>query len=282
MADDLDSVGLGSLQHHGANALATARHFGGLDLTVIPESGDSVFFTIRPLFVRYPVWLAPVLALAAAAVLAWAATGRRRPGAVSPGSMARWTGASALGALVGTVVGTLVWVGLAALRSSPAVPEAYTYLAMILLIGVLVARWVAARVGRRDAPSRRYGGVAVWVVLALVTAVVLPGFSYLFAWPALASAAGLMWPVRRPGWGVARFTAVAVPTLLLLTPAVDYLFSYAQPRPGNLDSQVTAVMVVPLLLGVLAVTLLASGWHRPDAGTAPPHVPGETGPRWRL
>lgn len=262
--DDIDSVGRGSLQHHGDNALAIARHFGNMDLAAIPDSGSWVFFTIRPFFFRYPAVWGAVLAVAAAALLAWAISGRRRPHAVSPGGITRSAGAVGLGAVAGATAGTLVWLALAALRSSPAVLETYAYLAVVLSIGVLVARWVTVRVGRRSLPSRRHGRVALWVILALVTAIALPGVSYLFVWPALAAGAGLLWRPRRHGWAIIRFAIVAVPTLLLMTPAIDYLFFFAQPRPGNPDSQMTAAALVPLLLGLLVVGLLEGRWDRPE------------------
>jgi hypothetical protein len=265
MADDVDRVGRGSLQHHGTNALAIARHFGNMDLTAVPDSGSSVFFTIRPLFVHYPAVWALVLAITAVALfVVWAVSERRRSEAVSLRVMARSTGASALAVVAGAAAGTLVWMGLAALRPSPTVPEVYAYLAAITSLGALVARRVE-RIARRSALWKRRGRVTLWVTLALATAIGLPGFSYLFVWPALAGIAGLLWHPRRRGWAIARFAIVAAPAVLLMTPAIDYLFLFAQPRPGNPDSQMTAAALMPMLLGLLVVQLLGNRWHRPDA-----------------
>jgi hypothetical protein len=50
-------------------------------------------------------------------------------------------------------------------------------------------------------------------------AIALPGFSYLFVWPALAGLAVLLWPLRHSGWATARFTVVAAPALLEMTPS---------------------------------------------------------------
>ena len=263
MADDVGSVRLGTLQHHGTNALTIARQFGNLDLSVIPDSGSSVFFTLRPFFVHYSIPWAVAFAVAAAVLLGGASTGRRRPDTVSPGGMARSAGAALLGALSGAVAGTLVWIALAAVRSSPTIPEIYAYLAVILSLGALFAHWVAGRVVNRDAPSGRHGRVALWVSLALVTAIVLPGFSYLFVWPAAAGVGGLLWHPRRRTWACVRFALVAAPALLLMTPAVDYLFLLAQPLPGNPDSQMTFAAFLPLFLGLLVVALLGSRWHHP-------------------
>lgn len=115
--------------------------------------------------------------------------------------------------------------------------------------------------------------MALWTLLALVTAFALPGFSYLFVWPALAGAVAILWRPLDHASAVGRFAVVAAPTLLLMTPAVDALWQFAQPRPGNPDSQMTAAAVVPLLLGALAVAYLSGGWHRPDARSAADALP---------
>lgn len=272
MADDLSSVGLGSLQHHGENALAIARHFGNVDLTTVPDPDTSVFFTVRPFFVRYPVLWARAVAALAVGLLALAFVGPRRLAGLRLRDVARSATALALAAIAGSVAGTVAWVVLSTVRPSPLVAESYAYLAVILAAGTLVARWLAARVGGHDGATSRYGAVALWTVLALLTTIALPGFSYLFVWPALAGVAGLMWhPVGR-AWAIIRFALVAAPTLLLMTPAVDYLWQFAQPRPGNPGSQVTVAAVVPLLLGLLTVAYLSRGWHRPDGRDAASEV----------
>jgi hypothetical protein len=77
-ADDVDSVGAGSLQHHGANAVAVARRFGDMDLAEEFPSGDAVFFTIRPFVIQYPAAWALWLAAAAAGGFGLAVRGSRR------------------------------------------------------------------------------------------------------------------------------------------------------------------------------------------------------------
>jgi hypothetical protein len=106
--------------------------------------------------------------------------------------------------------------------------------------------------------------VGLWTLLAVVTAATLPGFSYLFGWPALAGVGGLLWRPCRRASAILRFSLIAAATLVLMAPAVDVFFSLAQPRPGNPDSEVTAVMIVPLVLVVLVASLLTSGWQHPD------------------
>lgn len=264
MADDIDSVGHGSLQHHGENALAVARHFGNVDLDAVPAADRSVFFTVGAFLVRYPAAWSLVVAAVVAALLGLSLVWPAHRAPPSLRSVARSAAAVALGALVGAGLGTAAWLLLVAVRPSPSVLESYLALAVLGAGAVLAARPVVERIGGRGAARARHGVVALWAVLALVTAVALPGASYLFAWPALAGVAGLRWRTSDQGWALARFATVAAPTLLLVVPAVDHLFLLSQPRPGNPDSEVLLAAIVPLLLLVLVIALLDNGWHRPD------------------
>jgi hypothetical protein len=265
-ADDVDSVGAGSLQHHGANAVAVARRFGDMDLAEEFPSGDAVFFTIRPFVVQYPAAWALWLAVAAAGGFGLAVRGSRQRIA----SVIRSGGVSLLAPLVGAVAGTVAWMVIAAVRSTPGVAESYLYLAVLLGVGVFVARWLEDRIGHSNTSTRRLGRVSVWVALALLTGLTSAGFSYLFVWPAIAAVVGLMWRPTGGRWGLACFVLIAVPTLLLMTPAIDSLFLFSQPRPGNPGSQILSVVVVPLLLALLVIDLLGSGWHRTDEALARP------------
>lgn len=272
MADDLDSVHLGSLQHHGDNALAIARRFGDLDLTTVPDSDTAVFFSLRPFFVHYATPWAVAFALVAVGLLTLALAGPRRPRGLRWGAAARSAAVSAGGALVSAALGAAAWVALAGMRPALGMLESTAYLAVLLAAAALLARWIEARLAGR-ATVARYGSVTLWTLLALVTAFALPGFSYLFVWPALAGAVAILWRPLDHASAVGRFAVVAAPTLLLMTPAVDALWQFAQPRPGNPDSQMTAAAVVPLLLGALAVAYLSGGWHRPDARSAADALP---------
>ena len=259
-ADDVDSVGAGSLQHHGANAVAVARHFGDTDLAAVFPPGDAVFFTIRPFVIQYPAAWALWLAAAAAAGFGLAARGSRQRIA----GVIRSGGVSLLAPLVGAAAGTFLWMVIAAVRSTPGVVESYLYLAVLLGVGVFVARWLDDRIGHSNTSTRRLGRVSVWVALALLTGLTSAGFSYLFVWPAIAAVVGLRWRPTGGRWGLACFVLIAVPALLLMTPAIDFLFLFAQPRPGNPGSQILPAVVVPLLLALLVIDLLGNGWHRRD------------------
>jgi hypothetical protein len=264
-ADDIDSVNWGSLQHHGEHALGISRYFRDIDLNVPPPSGDAVFFTVRPLFIRYSTaWAIPLAVLVVALFSMVTTRWLRSPGG-DPAALLRSCGRTVGAGLLATVGATIVWVGIVAVRSTPGVVESYIYFFVILAAAGYMA---ATMSGKRQA--NRLGMLLVWVVLVALTAVALPGSSYVFAWPAFAGAVAFLWrPAgEAPRW--IRFILVAASTLLLMAPAVDTFLQLTQPRPGNLDSQLTWVFGLPMLLALLAAGLIRTAW--------PPPAPTRTQP----
>jgi hypothetical protein len=226
----------------------------------MPDAGDSVYFTFRPVFIQYASGWSIAVAVGAAALLVLAVARGRRAGAVSVGSLARNAGVAFVTALAATFGATFAWLLITSLRSTPSVLEGYLYLLCLLGVGAALGVWLNGLLsGTRSADP--FGFVFAWVVLGLLTALTVPGFSYLFTLPALAGAVALNWD---PGSGNRlagiRFALVAAPTVVLLTPAVDFFFQLGQPRPGNPDSSIPATASVALLLAFLAGGLLASVW----------------------
>lgn len=265
--DTRERVDLRSLQHHGSNALAVARSFGDLDLDRRPSSEATVYFSLLGrLVVRYPEgWALPSSALAAL-VVAGALTLRAR-------GRERWMRSLLVGlaAVVTTVlsaafVGISLWLLLSWARRTPGVTESYLYLVVLLLLSAAIAlrlgRGAASRSGGADTAG---GAVLVWGTLAVATGVWLPGGSYLFVWPALAGSLALAFGTRGDAGpsGRARptvwFGVWTAPALVLLTPCMDTFFQLAQPRPGNPDSELTAVIWIVVALALLTTVLI-----RPD------------------
>ena len=268
--DNLESVGWDSVQHHGSNTLGIAQHFGDLALGTVPDSSESVYFTLRPFFVQYAAWwsLAAALLATALLLLGFVRSVRRRTHAA--GSLARSSGIALLLTFVATVVATLVWLLIVAIRSTPSVLEAYAYFILSFGIGASVAFWLNNR-----APIKRHMTgptfLVLWVALGLLTAFAAAGLSPLFTLPALAGAIAYNWHTGREGWGaILRFTVVAAPTVVLLTPAIDFFFQFGQPRPGNPDSSIPSVAAVAFLLAVLAGGLLMSVWRESNSGIGTP------------
>ena len=254
--DDLDSVSLDSLQHHGSNAVGLARRFGDRDLTV-PVGGDgSVYFTLRPFFVQYRSWVSTAAA-GMAALLLGLSLYRTAPGSKpSAVVMARDAARAVLTTVAVTLATTLVWLAIISIRSSPSVTESYVYLLCLVGAGAAATAWLG-RFRSRIRVERFAGFSIVWVVLGVLTAVSAPGFSYLFVWPALAAAVAANWAVQEPdGAAVARFALVAGPAIVLIVPAVEFYFQFGQPRPGNPDSSFPTVAAVAFLFTTLAAGLI--------------------------
>lgn len=259
-ADDLDSVNLDSLQHHGSNAVGLAQRYGNRDLGTMTEGNGRVYFTLPPFFVQYPAWLSAGAALLAAA-LVLRAVSEAHSGPTWAG-VARRVMRAAGSVLVVVLATTGVWLLVTAVRSSPSVGESYLYLLCVVGAGALAV----ARLNPEPSASaeRRPGGFSViWVLLSLVTSFSVPGFSYLFVWPALAAALAHTGPMKVPGRAATpRFALVVGPTVILLVPAVEFFFQFGQPRPGNPDSSVPSVAAIAFLLAALASGLIREFFNR--------------------
>jgi hypothetical protein len=180
--DDLAHVDLRTLQHHGDNALAAARALADADLA--PSSSNAVYFDVLGLaIVAWPESLTIWLVLVSLAILL---IGFRGPS---------WRGVSAgaamfIGALGIAVAAAFVLAAIAHARAGEVRRLAYPLpaVASMWLAGAASAV-VAASAVRRFARRDLYLGVALmWHLVALVLAVMLPGVSFLFLVPALATA----------------------------------------------------------------------------------------------
>ncbi|MCJ7712164.1 MAG: M28 family peptidase, partial [Chloroflexi bacterium] len=275
-ADTPDRVNPGTLHQEGANTLAFVRNLANLERGGERDPGETVFFTLgRFLVVRYPVEGALILALLAGLALAVAGWRRRKAGA---GSI-RWGLAhTGIVVILSPLLAAVAWTVLATERSTMGVGESYLYLVLGLAMTVGIAIVVGRLLRRRDEPDP-VAVVAIWWVLALLTAATAPGFSYLFGWPALAGGLVLLWRSwargrARPWEELAGFALVVGVTLVLLVPAIDTFYQLVQPRPGNPDSQMLAIVVVPVVLIALVVELGRAFWARDairgDAGSPVP------------
>jgi hypothetical protein len=262
--DDIARLSAASMLHHGSQVVALARRFGAADLSERPVEMDLTFFTVAGRIVRYPSSWAISLVLAAAALFSAAAVRQLRNGFAGLG---RAAATSALTLLAATAAGAVVWLQSAAVRATQTVMEGYGYVALSL--GAAAAAMVAVhRVRRRSLRhSQRLVWTGWWLILAAATSLLMPGAGYLFVWAVLAASGWLLVDVARSGVALVRFITVAAPALVLTVPAVDTLFMFAQPRPGNTDSQMLAAVVVPLLIASSTAGLLSQAWHRSDRPT---------------
>jgi hypothetical protein len=249
--DNIQALSEGSMQHHGNQGLAVARHFGSLDLSEDPPEGGAVFFRLFGRHVQYPAWLAIPLLLIALGVFAAAFV----RGRIAPPH--RPATGFAFGA-AGLLLATMAWIVVTNVRSTLGLVEGYVYYA--ILVGLVALGIYAANRRFRPESTRGSGSVVALIMLALATSLVAQGFSYLFVWPALAIAVAALVPPGNDWQALLRFGLVAFVTIVLLTPAADVFLQFAHPRPGNPDSDLGPAVVLPIGIALLSIGLLRQFW----------------------
>jgi len=256
MADAPNTVSRRSLYQHGTNALALTRSVGNLDLGVDHGDAEGIFFTIaRFASIRFPAsWSLPLIAIAG--ILLASVSWRQR-------HLLRTLLRSSLtiGVVVGAaVVAALIWMALARARATMGIVESYSYLAALSALSILLGGVAAGLFRRHIEPCQDALGILlVWWVLGLLSTLLAPGAGYLFVWPSLAGGILLLLRPEFRSSVVSRligWSSLCGITLLLLVPAIDFLFQLAQPRPGNPGSQILPTIVIPIALIVLVFELL--------------------------
>lgn len=231
--DSVASISPGSLQQDGSYAVALARDLGNR-VAHRRGGGNWVAFNVAPdTAVIYPAAVDTALALAAIALLVFAAVAGRRRGAVTTRGL---VGGFLLFPLVVIAAGILVgllWAAVKALVPDLNVPFTGSYQNTLYFLG-LAAAAVAVFILLVQPPLRRFkpanialGALGFGAVLSLMLSLALPGSAYLFIWPVLVALAFQAWALAgRPTgpWHIAG--AIALPlavALVLLVPVVGLL-----------------------------------------------------------
>lgn len=265
--DDLAHFNLRCLQHDGSYALSLTRHFGNLDLTA-RDGGDAVYFDLfGRVLVRYPAaWALP---LAGPAAVLWGGClllGIKR-GQVAPGQLAL----AALGLLMNVAIVLCVFrfgPGLVA-KWSRGVPfwsfgRFAGWPCWFASVGLTVAlnNTLHLFLRRWTSPTNlALGALAWWAVLAVASALWLPGGSYVVLWPFFFALFGAIASARVPEASWKRWAllaAAALPTMILLMPLVHTVHVALGWR----------AMLVPMValtfgLGLLVphIEVVAKTWH---------------------
>lgn len=268
MDDSIQNVSRESVAHHGSNVLGVLDALGDVDLDAVPTSDRGVYFTVgRSLLGQYPVpWAIPI---GLAAVLLFAAAlgyGLRRNELQFGSALVNALGVFGVMFVV-AIVTTLIWLVVSGLRPSMGVFESYVYLVLLVLLSGGAWTLLQRRRRRAGAPNDLFAGtVMVWLLFAFLTSVWLPGTSYLFVWTVLAASVALLLRIskwRDQSWTqFACLALVATPALVLMVPAIDMFFQMSMPRPGNTDSELTALVGGATLLAFLVVALVHGVWQR--------------------
>ncbi|MGW6735861.1 M20/M25/M40 family metallo-hydrolase [Streptomyces sp. NPDC055013] len=258
--DNLSAQRQGTLQDMGSTVLAAARQLADRDIAP-PGAGSSTYFTVFGLLVSYPQWLGPVLAALAAVAIAVVLWLSRRRGVLRLRGLALVAGTLPLPLIGSAVLGYLGWTVLVMIRphyaaftfGDPYRPGPAVAGLVVLTLAVCLC-WLLWMRRRTDAFAVSAAALCWFAVLALLTAVVLPGASYLFVWPALFGAAGLAVGLRLPEkspWLAPALCAAAPPAIVLFVPLLAILF----PTIGLAFVSAALVIVALLLLPLLPALL---------------------------
>jgi hypothetical protein len=256
-SDTVERMNPGSLQHQGANMLAMTRHFGDLDPNDLKGENAVYFDAFGSALVNYPGSLARPLAVFAALLFAAVfCFGWRRKQLTVFGAVGGFLTYTA-GLVVVLVVMSLLAVLLSVLNfnlkgfiQGATANNFYVcgFVCLTLAVSAALYNWFRRKI---SAPNLAIGALAWWLTLTALTAVYLPGGSYLFTWPLLCGLAGLavLFATRQPEPSpfklYAAFALAALPGLFLLAP-MSYLLYTAM----GLDIAGILMFLVVLLLGL--------------------------------
>ena len=257
--DTPENLDQSTLQHHGENALAAARHFGRLDLDK-PRQGDMIYTSVLNRYVLSysKTWVLP-LALVASALFLALVIRALRTAEMDLGDLISGTVLIACEIIVSLLaVGVLCLLGLCSslireVLHIAAVPwlkyDVLIMTAFALIAAAIIALWTRWWASSQPLKGLILGTLSWWVGLSLATATWVPGASYLFVWPALGSLLGLAISSRcPPGSPLASAANLlgAIPALLLVAPLVRTTFDGL-----SLPMAAPIMVFVVLSIGVL-------------------------------
>ena len=264
--DSVSELDQRSLQHHGSSLLSLTRRFGDLDLRDVRRPNAVYFNLPGGKLVNYSsFWVLPLAALSALIFVGLLFYGLRRKRLSISGVVIGFLAFLASLLASGLVV-TGLWKLLALwVNRNGGAPLGETYQGTLFLVGfiALTVALTAALylVFRRKVslPNLMAGGLLWWLLLLVVASVLVPGASYLFAWPLLFGLAAFGFLLSRADTesvGAYKLQLIltlgAIPGIILLAPTIEQVFT------GLTVSMAGAIMVfVVLLLALLLAHLEA-------------------------
>ena len=272
--DTVDNVDDLTLQHYGVSMLALTRQLATGGPLELDSTSNAIFFNLgRLALVRYPMsWVWPLTIITCGITLGMLAVGWRT-------KRLKWQGL--IRGFLGMLIAALIsigcvqglWFGITTLlvddyRHFADVYDNSIYfisfgVVSIAIVG-LIYQWL---VRRSDAVNLLVGSLGWWMLLMIVSTIVLPGGSYLFAWPLLIVSLGLWLSLGRSQlneqttFGTIWLTLATLPGLILLTPIIGLIFIAL-----TLASPFVGVILIVLLAGLFVPGLLALGRVLPWIG----------------
>ena len=266
-----------TLQHQGDNAVATARHFGRLDLDKTRQADVIYASILNWIVLSYrKTWALPLalftLVLFLAIVFRQKSRARIGVSDLCAGASVFCSGmiVALLAVLTVFLMGTC-WSMLRVILHSRPIPW-MKYDVTIMTGCALLAAGILAGITRIWADSRpieglTLGALAWWVGLSLASAYWVPGASYLFVWPALGGLLGAAVSSRFPPGSslasAANFLG-SIPSLLLVAPLIRTTFDGL-----SLPMAAPIIVFVVLFTGVLMPLWGPLVVHAPEVELAP-------------
>lgn len=257
MNDRPENLDKGSVQHHGSYALALSRHFGSIDLNAVAWDADPIvyFNTLGHYSVHYSqAWIWPLSLLAVVAALvalgvAW------RAGRVRAGHVLGALGVMLLSFLLVPVLTFVpVYLGFANFGLYAIYNQPYYVPGLFLLSTAIFLGLFSLLTRGHTAEERAAAVLLLSVPLCLAGTVLVPLGAYIFAWPLLAIAIGVLLFARLPetatGWRTAVALLCVSPGLLLVFPMLFSFFDTITFAPAPL-----MLLCHVLLLGQLLLAL---------------------------
>jgi hypothetical protein len=183
--DNLAHLSDASLQHHGENALATVRALANADLGAPRPRGNAVFFDLLGFcIVGWPAAWGLPLSVVPFLLLAVAVVRLRRRALLTAGGLARGFLAGLAVVVLAALAGFVASIVLQAAGVRTLWPAHGTALQAVYWVLALAVVLLVGRGFRRTGFLGLWlGGWLVWAMLGLITALLVPGASYLFIVP---------------------------------------------------------------------------------------------------
>ena len=272
--DTVENLDLRSLQHHGSYALALARRFGNLDLTLADSEADATYFSVLgPHLIVYPMRFAIPLMVASMVgygIVMMLGLMKKR---LTEREVIHGAFVGLLAVVLATITTYGIWRAIAWGRPLGAKGQGTPEIAVgLLILGLIVPILTYGILRRkRNRAALVMGGMFVWLVLTVYMTLRLPGGSYLFVWPMLfgliAMAVSLL--SKHEDGPVARgaFAIGALPALILWPPTLQSLCAALGPSAPFVPAAIASLLIlvlVPLVLGLFGRPI--------SRETQPPHA----------
>lgn len=267
MKDSVRSLDPRTLQHQGENVLSLVRHFGDLPLSGELKAPDLVYYNLAGHWVvRYPAWVGIGLALLAVVGFGLVISIGLRRGKFSLRGILLGSGVFLPLVLLVTVITGLVWFVLRFLDPRLQVylvgisydREWYTLAFVLLAIGLVTLGFALFR--RSSQIDLGTGALVWWILLAVLTAFLLPGVSHFFTVPALLALIPLAVKVRSVDSHFCHtdFLLLSIAAFgIVLTTAPELNFLGIFSGRGELTTGLPLIALLPALFaGLLAGLLL--------------------------